>query len=134
MNIERISYEKVFPLGAYMNEKIRIDVSLEAGEDAIAALDTARNLAHEYHQTHAHTVFEDEMRGVQIREVEPSTPQDKIEGFKQVISMCTTLTALERFKLQVERTQSEELTNAYNEKHAELEKLVENRADYPQNR
>ena len=43
-------------------------------------------------------------------------PIDKIESWKTVISMCTSITALERFKPQVDRENNQELTEAYNNK------------------
>jgi len=130
----KIKVEPLYPTGNYLNVRIgieqdfpgntNVETAVNSIWDSITAIHMKR-YPHLYNEE-GHPLYEkipqgDEMRGVQIREVEPSTTQDKIESWKQVISMCTTLTALERFKLQVERTKSEELTNAYNEKLKQLQ-------------
>lgn len=62
---------------------------------------------------------EDEMKGTKVRDV--SEPKDKIQAFKETLDMCKTVVMLERFKPQVDREKSEELTNAYNEKLKQLQ-------------
>lgn len=50
MNINKVNYQRTFNLGNYCSERIGVELDLNPGEDAIAALDTARRLVEEYHQ------------------------------------------------------------------------------------
>jgi len=75
MNITSVSYVKLFPLGMYINEKIGVEVSLEAGEDAMLALDTARNLVHEYHEKNNPIPF----AGVTAIADNPTIPNVQVE-------------------------------------------------------
>lgn len=54
--------------------------------------------------------------------VDVSEPkEDKIQSWITVIGMCTSITALERFKVRVDEEKNEELTLAYNNKLKQLQ-------------
>lgn len=115
MNIDRISYEKVFQLGAYINEKIRVEVSLEKGEDAKEALDTARNLVHEYHFEQNKELYE--QRGTRVIEVEPKlSPKESLIAD---INSCKEVKVLESYKLIVKN--NPDLQDIYDNKLKSLQ-------------
>lgn len=101
MNITSVSYVKLFPLGMYINEKIGVEVSLEAGEDAMLALDTARNLVHEYHEKNNPIPFagvtaiadNPTIPNVQV-DKEPEPKLTKEEKQKKYITDTTTIEGL----------------------------------------
>jgi hypothetical protein len=105
MNITSISYVKLFPLGMYINEKIGVEVSLEAGEDAMLALDTARNLVHEYHEKNNPIPFagvtaiadNPTIPNVQV-EKEPPTKLTKEEKQKKCITDTTQIEGADGLK------------------------------------
>lgn len=47
--ITSVSYSKLYPLAVFSNERIGVEMSLEEGEDAKAALETCKALVHEFH-------------------------------------------------------------------------------------
>jgi hypothetical protein len=49
MKIDRISYQKLFPLGAYVNERIGAEGQLDDGEDAIRATKELSDMVHKIH-------------------------------------------------------------------------------------
>lgn len=49
MKITTIQYKKVFPIGAYQNEPLGIEATLDENEDPIEAFKTLKQLAHEVH-------------------------------------------------------------------------------------
>lgn len=129
MTLDRISYQELFTLGSFANRRLGLEGTLSPGEDPLQAWEEMQKMAHEYQQTHAPADL-DEMRGTHVRDIhdmqdtamkQPTTNEDKIEGWKQVISMCTSIKALERFKMQVDREKNEELTQAYNDKLKQLQ-------------
>lgn len=105
MNITSVSYVKLFPLGMYINEKIGVEVSLEAGEDAMLALDTARNLVHEYHEKNNPIPFagvtaiadNPTIPNVQV-DKEPPTKLTKEEKQKKYITDTTTIEGADGLK------------------------------------
>jgi len=105
MNITSVSYVKLFPLGMYINEKIGVEVSLEAGEDAMLALDTARNLVHEYHEKNNPIPFEGvtaiadnpTIPNVQV-DKEPPTKLTKEEKQKKCITDTTQIEGADGLK------------------------------------
>ncbi len=110
MNITSVSYVKLFPLGMYINEKIGVEVSLEAGEDAMLALDTARNLVHEYHEKNNPTPYSGisvvadnvPVPEVQINEP-PAVKQTKEERQKADIASSPDVKTLESYRLIVKK-------------------------------
>ena len=52
MKTVSVSYQKVFPLGSYINEKIGVEIELEErdGNDALAALDRAKDIVETFHK------------------------------------------------------------------------------------
>jgi len=121
MNITSVSYVKLFPLGMYINEKIGVEVSLEAGEDAMLALDTARNLVHEYHEKNNPIPF----AGVTAIADNPTIPNVQVDkeppkSLVEQIESCTELKVLESYRL-IAKT-NPECQTAYDNKLKELQK------------
>lgn len=50
MKTKTISYSKVFPLGGYSNEKIGVEIEIEAGDDVQKAIQEARQFVEFNHQ------------------------------------------------------------------------------------
>lgn len=50
MKVERISYQKIFPLAMYINEKIGVDILINEGDDPMVALAEAKKMVHEFHE------------------------------------------------------------------------------------
>jgi hypothetical protein len=60
MNIEKVSYQKTFNLGNYSSERIGVDVNINAGEDAMEAIEVARKLVNEnFEKNNPHLVTPD---------------------------------------------------------------------------
>jgi len=115
MKLSQISYQRVYPLGSYSTERIGLEATLDEGENPETALSHLKILVEELHQETLKSLPTDDFRGTHVRNV-VEEPIDKIESWKTVISMCTSITALERFKPQVDRENNQELTEAYNNK------------------
>jgi hypothetical protein len=49
MKIERINYQKVFPLGQYINEKLGVEIQLDEGDDFDAAMLAAKEMIEKFH-------------------------------------------------------------------------------------
>jgi len=50
MKIDRISYQKVFPLGLYINERIGVEVQLDEGDSPEDALLHAKDMVEGFHR------------------------------------------------------------------------------------
>lgn len=106
MQITTVSYQKTFNIGSYQSEKIGVELSVEAGEDATIALDTARNLVHEYHQKNNPVpIYEDaELPETQVdKGVQPNEKLTKEDKQKLAISSCQDIKTLESYRLIVKR-------------------------------
>jgi len=131
----KIKVEPLYPTGNYLNVRIGVEkdipdvannsnIEIEINQlwDCITAIHMKR-YPHLYNEdgTAKYEMYkgEDEMKGTKVRDV--VEPIDKIQSWKQVISMCTSITALERFKPQVDRENNEDLTLAYIDKLNELQ-------------
>ena len=108
MQITTINYTKTFNLGNFSSERIGVEISINEGEDAKEALNTAKNLVHEYYmeglptQPETHSIVADNkvVPIVQV-EKEPETKLTKEELQKKYLTDCTTIPELETFKLLV---------------------------------
>lgn len=120
MRISKVYYQRNFRLGTFLFETVGVGIEVNEGEDAKQALDEAKRLTNEYGET----MYEEaeSMRGTHETLIHAaSEPTDKIASWMEVIRLCSTITALQRFEKQVEREQNQELTNAYNEKLKQLQ-------------
>lgn len=50
MNIDRISYSKIFPTSAFMNERVGVEIAINQGEDPMEALRTAKQLCQDFNK------------------------------------------------------------------------------------
>lgn len=50
MVISKIIYSKIYATSQFLNERIGVEVDINEGEDAKVALQTAKNLADEFHK------------------------------------------------------------------------------------
>lgn len=106
MQITTVSYQKTFNIGSYQSEKIGVELSVEAGEDATLALDTARNLVHEYHEKNNPVpIYEDAvLPETQLdKGVQPSEKLTKEEKQMLAISSCQDIKTLESYRLIVKK-------------------------------
>jgi hypothetical protein len=102
MQIERVTYQKVFPLGMYINEKIGVDYLLNEGDDPKAALEAAKKLCQEFHEeTNKGLYIAPAAEWDNLPEVQRTKPVSKIEAMKADISTCTDQKVLESYKLIV---------------------------------
>ncbi len=130
----KIKVEPLLPTGSYLNVRIGIEYDIPdmVTDDIIKGqINSSWDLLVSIHrERYPHLYNEDgtakyemykgeEMKGTHVRNV-VEEPVDKIQSWKTVISMCTSITALERFKPQVDRENNEDLTLAYIDKFNEL--------------
>lgn len=111
MQIKTVNYQETFNLGNYCSQRIGVEVSINEGEDAKQALETARQLVHEFHSQTAPT---EHFMGTQVSSIEP---EDDIPLVDQINS-CKELKVLESYKLIVRN--DEVLNAAYRKKLVEL--------------
>jgi hypothetical protein len=126
MIIDRIQYQKVYPLGSYTTERIGLEASLDEGENPEEALNKLKVIVD---TLHAETLTQlDLYRGTQVVDIpeQPISNEDKkkqqLMGFVEAITTCTSLKALQIFEKLVERENVSELYEAYHS----TKKLLEN--------
>lgn len=134
----KIKYEQLYPAANYLNCRIGLEMDVDDNANIEFELANLKHITTAFHMKEFPFFYkdgvplylpqsattldykgEDEMKGTKVRDV--VEPIDKIESWKTVISMCTSITALERFKPQVDREQNQELTEAYNNKLKQLQ-------------
>jgi len=104
MQIDRIgrdkSYEMVTPYGLKVWDKVSVSGTISTGEDIQQAYKELNKVLEEAHNQ---TLIDiNEMRGVQIREVEPSTTQDKIEkSMIEEMEDCSSYPEIQSFRFTV---------------------------------
>jgi hypothetical protein len=119
MRIEKIYYQRNFPIGQFLFETIGIGIIVNEGEDPQQALDEAKKLACEYNTAN----------NPHLAETQPSEPttlptlkveREQIEGksVAEQIATVTELKVLEGYKLLVKN--NPDWLNAYNLKLKEL--------------
>lgn len=92
MFIEKVSYQKTFNLGNYTSERIGVEICLNAGEDAKAALDTAKELVESYHK--------ENIPNVEESVIEVDKPSNE-KGVAEAIKSCSTIDELYTWELYV---------------------------------
>ncbi len=118
MQIDRISYQRVFAIGNYVTERIGLEASIDENDNPEVELSHLKQMVNELHSATIATL--EEFRGTKVRDV-VEEPVDKIQAFKETLDMCKSATMLEKFRPQVERINNPELTAFYNNKLKQLQ-------------
>ena len=120
MQITQISYQKTFNLGNYSSERIGAEITLNAGEDAMQAINEARKLVMENFT--ANNLQPEILPEPEI----PIIPKQKqmpiettVDFIKRDINSCTELKVLESYRLIA--AGKPELKEAYDNKLIELQ-------------
>lgn len=142
MKITTINYKKVFPIGAYQNEPLGIEATLDEGEDPIEAFKTLKQLAHEAHKAMNLQLYKEEGRYVPtsqeiyestgIRHVythspieqyptEPPPKKTKDQMLLEEIQKAKKITDLNQWKLLISNAK-QEIKTEYEKKLLELSK------------
>jgi len=139
MTITKVKYEKLFPTGAYLNEKIGFEADLESNPKdesvrnlmIMKSVEFLRQLAEQSHKEkypHLYTESGSPVTVVPVPEYmgEGSfqikrTREDEIKAHLQTINECRTLRNLEMFANMVQRENESVLFEAYNNKKKELQ-------------
>ena len=117
MHITTVNYTRTFNLGNYSSEKIGVEFSLNQGESANKALDSARELVEEYHKQNVEKLkgvgyFSDDQIPEEI--IPTQSKQTLAEKTKHFIDSCKTKEELKAWELMSKSNQ--ELLEYYNNK------------------
>ena len=123
MQLDRISYQRVFPIGNFATERIGLEASLDKDENPEEALNKLKVIVD---TLHAETLTQlDLCRGSKV--VDVVEPKDALSNFIEAITTCTTIKALESFKKLVEMQNVPELYEAYSETLKRLQNEIHNK-------
>lgn len=119
----KVILHKLFPYAPYLNEYIGFEMDIPDDGDPIAEVETLRQLAEKSHrerypqlyQNGSELIVESFAPPVQ-QVVKVSSKEQQILNFKEAITTCTSMKALELFKKLVERENLPALTEAYDNK------------------
>jgi DNA primase len=78
MKIDRINYQRVFPCGAYLTERIGFEATLDAGEDQRGAIEQMRQMAEDIHREKYPHYYEKKTLDTPHAE-EPAIPADDVQ-------------------------------------------------------
>lgn len=130
--IEKVTYEKVFPLAPYVNEKIGVSYLLNATDDPKQVLQSAKDLCEEFHReskteslSHQYPMTENEslppepkvLPEIQVEKEEPKSLEEQVlecsslEGSDGLLSFATIVRSINY----------EPLTIAYNSRLKQLQ-------------
>ncbi len=101
MKIDRIQYQKVFPIGSYATERIGLEASLEDGDTPEFELANLKKMVDDLHSATIATL--EETRGTTTKTIEEQTQDNKtpLQMMEDAINQCSTVPVLESFKLIV---------------------------------
>lgn len=100
MKIERITYQKTFPLAPYVNEKIGVEIELSEGDKAEDTLDLAKTIVEGWHKENNPHLYQQESKEPWVSSPTISAPQT-IE-FRHVESIPIISKDTERLKDTIE--------------------------------
>ena len=99
MFIQKVSYQKTFPLAAYSNERVGVEIELGVSDSPAAALITAKNFVENFHKEN--NPPQEEYRGTSITEVVQVDKVEKltvVESTIREMNNCTSLAVLKTFE------------------------------------
>lgn len=125
MKIVAVNYQKVFPLGQYINERIGVEIQVDPDESEVDALREAKRIVEQFHkdnnpQLYTETPIHREKED--LFAVAIQSPKNQPHSTIEAINSCTTLKVLQEFDLIVQNMSKKypEIKEAYDNKLKEL--------------
>jgi hypothetical protein len=123
MKITKVTYDRLFPAGSYLNERIGFEAEIDGKDDPLAAIEQLRVLAEENHKAKYPHFYQDGMAIPQEQKQEDEPPGFSLE---HEIKNAKDLTLLESFhflaKNQKDAVIKRELLMLYDKRKKELSK------------
>lgn len=119
MKVDRISYQKAFAYGPYLQEKIGAEAIIEPGEDRDKAMQQLQEWINSRATSPDYENHEDIPGEITVDKEQPV--DKRLSVIIQDIGTCGDLKVLETYKFIVKT--NEELQKAYDKKKAELQKI-----------
>lgn len=110
-----VQYQRMYSIGQFLNERIGFEMEIPDDGDPVEEIKILKKLCDKAHEAINPVPF-DETPIEQPKENAPT----KEQGLIQVIQLCNTLTSLERFRKEVERSGNEQVQNAFGNKLKQL--------------
>lgn len=121
MKTDRITYQKLFPLGMYINERIGVEVQLDEWDDPAECLQAAKNMVEKFYRDSNPQVqlqFTDANEVLPEVQMENSKTSDRMAALIKDIDSCKEIKVLESYSLMAKI--SPELQAAYDYKMEQL--------------
>lgn len=118
MHIQTINYQKTFNLGNYSSERIGVEISINAGEDAKEALETAKQLVEEFHKESKSQEPVSEPYSEPVQVIKTQSPKTLAEKTKHFIDLCKSKQELKAWELMCKN--NPELKEYYDQKFKTL--------------
>jgi hypothetical protein len=102
--ISKISYSKLFPTSSYLNDRVGIEIDLVAGEDAMSALNEAKELAETFHKQAYPELYKFNEKSLTaeevatIKEIELCEKEEQMYKFKKDLTVNTKPYYISRLK------------------------------------
>jgi hypothetical protein len=99
MKIVKVSYQKVFPLQQYVNEKIGVEIDLDTskGDDANHAFDMAKQLVEKWHKENNPVIQETQPGEAPIPVIQVQKEEKAIGLYVEDIMSCKNVKVLESY-------------------------------------
>lgn len=110
---------KLFPYAPYLNEYIGFEKDIpdnSTDEEALKAVEHLRELAEKSHADKYPYLYTESGKPITIEQVPDDLPQSKEQGLMDIIALCRSETALERFRPQVEALNNQGVTAEFENK------------------
>ena len=128
MEITKVSYERIFPLAPYVNEKVGFEATIDgSAESEKEALTKLKQIAEEWHKANSPELYASNGQVILDNSIPPGPPPiiQVTQGDRNVgvtvdsITSCKDLTTLHTYKFIV-RGCSKEIREAYQTREEEL--------------
>lgn len=96
----RVSYQQLFPLTAYLNERIGLEMDVPDGIDPLQVLSQLKEMAETFHKT---SITSLEPKPITIEQVDEKEGKDPIAGHITAINSASNLAALNWHRALVEK-------------------------------
>lgn len=125
--IKTVNYQKLFPVGAYLNERIGFEASVDEGQDPLEVLSQLKSLADKFHKE-----SNPQLDGVTA---DPEKlPEQQVQADRRIgimaddIMGCTEIKVLETYKLLTRN--NAELRDVYENRMIQLQSKKQNANNY----
>jgi hypothetical protein len=105
MKVDKVSYQKLFPIGSFVNERIGVEITIDENDDVTQVLNSAKSMVEKFHKDSNPLLYIDSVPETNPIRMKEKRPEGTEEGIIFDIGSVKELKVLETYAFLAKNNQ-----------------------------